>query len=158
MKNNCIDGIGRLAAWSQKEGITIIIENHGGVSNNGKWLASLLEELKQFGVGSLPDFDNWCTARENGQLWGAPCIERYDRFKGLEELMPYAKSLSVKSFAFDEEGNETTIDYAKMFEIIQASGYDSYLGIEFEGHDLQSKEGITKTRELVEKVWNREVK
>ena len=153
MKNACIDGIGRLAAWSRQEGITIIIENHGGISNNGAWLASLLEALSEYRVGSLPDFDNWCTARENGKLWGAPCTERYDRYEGLIELMPYAKSLSVKSFDFDEEGNETSMDYAKIFEIVQESGYNGYMGIEFEGHDLPSKEGIKKTRELVEKVW-----
>lgn len=155
MKNACADGIGRLAAWSQKQGIDIIIENHGGISSNGKWLAELLKELQEFGVGSYPDFGNWCTLRENGQLWGGACTERYDRYKGLKELVPYAKSLSVKSFAFDDEGNETSMDYAKIFEIVQASGYNGYLGIEFAGHDIPSLEGINKTRELVEKVWKK---
>ncbi len=155
IKANCIDGIGRLAAWAQKENIAIIIENHGGISNNGAWLADLVADLQEYQVGTLPDFDNWCVERENGQLWGAPCIDRYDRYKGLTELMPYAKALSVKSFAFDEEGNETTMDYAKIFKIVQGSGYMGYLGIEFEGHDLPSREGISKTRNLVEKVWRR---
>lgn len=157
IKVACLDGIGRLAEWSQKEGITVLIENHGGISSNGAWLAELVEELQKYDVGSLPDFNNWCTKRENGQLWESPCIERYDRYKGMKELMPFAKSLSVKSFDFDEAGNETTMDYAKLFEIVQASGYDGYMGIEFEGHDTPSKEGIIKTRELVDKVWKLEV-
>ncbi len=155
IKANCIDGIGKLAAWAQQENMAIIIENHGGISNNGAWLADLVASLQEYKVGTLPDFDNWCTQRENGKLWGAPCIERYDRYKGLAELMPYAKALSVKSFAFDEQGNETTMDYAKIFEIVQNSGYMGYLGIEYEGHDLPSRQGIEKTRDLVEKVWRR---
>ena len=153
VKAACIDAIGRLAAFGQKEGIDILIENHGNESNNGAWLLSVLEALKPFGVGSLPDLDNWCTAREDGALWDAPCIEKYNRFTGMKEIMPYAKAVSVKSFDFDKNGGETTIDYAKMFEIIQAANYDGYLGIEFEGDGMDTKEGIEKTRALVKKVW-----
>ena len=153
MKVACLDGIGRLAKWSQQEGMEIIIENHGGISNNGAWLAELVKELQAVGVGTLPDFNNWCTERTSGELWGGECVKRYDRLQGIKELMPYAKSLSVKSFEFDENGNETTMDFAKLFEIIQASGYDGYMGIEYEGDSLPSKEGIKKTRDLVEKVW-----
>jgi sugar phosphate isomerase/epimerase len=153
IKAHCLDGIGRLAAWSKNKGIEIIIENHGGISNNGAWLADLVKALQPHNVGTLPDFDNWCTQRENGQLWGGSCTEQYDRYKGMTELMPFAKGLSVKSFEFDAAGNETTMDYARIFEIVQAAGYEGYLGIEFEGHNLPSREGIAKTRALVEKVW-----
>lgn len=152
IKAACIDGIGRLAQWAQQEKITIIIENHGGISNHGAWLADLVKTLQPYGVGTLPDFDNWCVAREGGDLWSGNCVDFYDRYKGVEELMPYAKSLSVKSFEFDSLGNETTMDYAKLFSIIQASGYKGYFGIEYEGHTLSSREGIMKTKQLVEKV------
>lgn len=149
----CVTGIGRLADYANEQGVTILVENHGGISNDGAWLVKLLERLSDKQVKALADFDNWCTARANGQIWGAECTERYDRYQGMTELMPYAHSLSVKSFEFDAEGNETLMDYPKLFEIIQASGYDGYLGIEYEGHDLPSREGIEKTRTLAERVW-----
>lgn len=155
IKSACSMGIGELATWAKKKNIRIIIENHGGISNDGIWLADLVQKLQHLEVGTLPDFDNWCTERENGKLWGAPCTKRYDRFKGLKELMPYAQALSVKSFEFDENGNETTMDYAQLFEIVQSAGYDGYLGIEYEGEHLSSKEGIEKTRALAEKVWDK---
>lgn len=101
----------------------------------------------------MVDPDNWCMARENGQLWGAPCTERYDRYLGMEELMPYAMGLSAKAFDFDENGDEKTMDYAKIIGLIQDAGYDGYMAIEFEGRDLGSKEGIIKTKALVEKYW-----
>lgn len=151
--DQCVEGIGRLADYANEQGVTILIENHGGISNNGAWLVQLLERLSDKEVKALPDFDNWCTARANGQIWGAECIERYDRYQGMAELMPYAQSLSVKSFEFDTEGNETVMDYPKLFDIIQESEYDGYLGIEYEGDDLPSREGIEKTRALAERVW-----
>lgn len=149
----CVAGIGRLADYANEQGVTILVENHGGVSNNGAWLVELLERLADKEVRALADFDNWCTARANGQIWGAECTERYDRYQGMTEVMPFAHSLSVKSFEFDAAGNETMMDYPRLFEIIQASGYEGYLGIEYEGHDLPSREGIEKTRALAEKVW-----
>lgn len=149
----CVAGIGRLADYANEQGVTILVENHGGISNNGAWLVELLEKLSDRQVKALADFDNWCTARANGQIWGAECTERYDRYQGMTEIMPYAHSLSVKTFEFDEEGNETVMDYPRLFEIIQASGYEGYLGVEYEGHDLPSREGIAKTKALAEKVW-----
>lgn len=150
----CIDAIGKLSEYGQQQGVSVLIENHGGYSNNGEWLTTLVEALKDKGVGTLPDFDNWCITRENGELWGAPCIESYDRYKGLEELLPYAGALSVKSFDFNESGEETTMDYARFFRIIRAANYDGFLGIEFEGHDMPPREGIKKTMALVERVWD----
>ena len=155
MARACEQSIGALADWAKPHGINIIIENHGGISNNGQWLAALLTKLAPHEVGALADPDNWCTKRENGQLWDAPCIESYDRYKGMEELMPFAKGLSVKTFEFDESGNETTMDYARIMDIIQKSNYSGYLAIEFEGHTMPSKEGILKTKALAEKHWKK---
>jgi len=153
IKAACLDGIGRLAEAAAPEGVQIIIENHGGISNDGAWLADLVRQLQPLGVGSLADFDNWCTERENGQIWGAPCTKRYDRYQGLRELMPYAESVSVKAFKFDAEGNETVMDYKALFKIIRAAEYDGYLGIEYEGDELSSREGIEKTLALAKRSW-----
>ncbi|MFM2393770.1 MAG: hypothetical protein RLZZ546_1752 [Bacteroidota bacterium] len=154
MMQNCAESISKLATYGNSKGVKIIIENHGSWSNNGAWLKGLLELLKPYSVGSLPDFDNWCTMREKGLMYGSPCIKYYDRFKGLEELMPYASSLSVKSFNFDKDGMETTIDYPKMFDIIKKYNYDGYLGIEFEGDSLPADIGVVKTKDLAVKCWN----
>ena len=151
-KMTCMDGIGRLAIFAKELQMDVIIENHGGASSRGDWLADLVKSINMDNVGTLPDFDNWCYKTKDGGNWGE-CVERYDRLKGLRELMPYAKALSVKTFDFDTDGNETTMDYNTLFQIVQASGYDGYLGIEFEGHDLDAVDGIKKTVALVEKVW-----
>jgi hypothetical protein len=64
-------------------------------------------------VGTLPDFGNFNLG--DGKS--------YDRYKGVQELMPWAKAVSAKSYDFDARGNETTIDYARMMKIVVDAGY-----------------------------------
>ncbi|MFK8163697.1 MAG: serine hydrolase [Lewinella sp.] len=156
IKAACVASIGELAREAQKDNIQIIIENHGGISNNGAWLADLLEQLRPYNVGGLADFDNWCVARENGQIWGAPCTERYDRYQGFLELMPYAQGMSAKAFNFDAEGNEPDMDFGIFFDILHATDYNGWIGIEYEGDNLPSPEGIRKTMALAKKSWVRQ--
>lgn len=148
----CTKSISTLADYALEHGILVLIENHGGHSSDANWLIALIENLKGKNVALLPDFDNWCIERENGERWGAPCIKEYDRYQGLEQLLPYAKSLSIKSFNFDAQGNETKIDFKRAFKLVKQIDYKHYLGIEYEGDGLTPSEGIIKTLTLVKKT------
>ncbi len=104
--------------------------------------------------GTLPDFGNWCTAEK----WGSTeaeknCAEQYDRYQGVSEMLPFARGVSAKSYAFGEQGEETIIDYTKMLSIVKASGFTGYIGIEYEGSPLSEKDGILATKSLLEKTW-----
>ena len=66
--------------------------------------------------------------------------------------MPFAKAVSAKSYGFDESGNETTIDYARVLKIVTDAGYNGWVGIEYEGDDHSEEEGIQLTRQLLERV------
>ena len=92
--------------------------------------------------GTLPDFGNFRIKDEN---W-------YDRYKGVSELMPYAKAVSAKSHDFDTQGNEINTDYYKMMKIVLDAGYSGYVGIEYEGSKLSEIEGIKATKDLLERV------
>ena len=137
-----VDGIRRLTEFAEDSGINIIIENHGGLSSNGKWLAKVIREVDHSMCGALPDFGNF---RIEGDTW-------YDRYKGVDELMPYAKAVSAKSNNFNEKGDETQTDYYKMIKIVLDSGYDGYIGIEYEGTELEEMDGILATKKLLERV------
>ena len=79
-------------------------ENHGGYSSDGKWLMNVIRSLSRSNVGTLPDFGNFCISGS----WGSTqeeCSNKYDKYLGVKEMMPYAKSVSAKSYDFDEEGN-----------------------------------------------------
>jgi sugar phosphate isomerase/epimerase len=146
------DGLRKLSEYAQKVDIGVIVENHGGFSSNGQWLANVMKGVGMENCGTLPDFGNFCIRREKGDMWESPCVEEYDRYKGVEEMMPYAKGVSAKAHDFDEQGNCTDTDFAKMLAIVKATGFNGYMGIEYEGTKLSEAEGILATKALLERV------
>lgn len=136
------DGLRKLSEFGDQHDINVIVENHGGLSSNGEWLVGVIEMTDHPRCGTLPDFGNFRISEG----------EMYDIYKGVEELMPYAKGVSAKSHVFDEAGNEANIDFERMMRIVQEAGYTGYVGIEYEGSDLSEYEGIKATKRLLESV------
>ncbi len=139
------DGLHMLCEYGDTKKINVLVENHGGLSSNGDWLVGVMKLVDHKRVGTLPDFGNFTINRETG--------EQYDRYKGVEQLMPYAKGVSGKSYAFDDKGNETTMDFYRLMKIVKDSGYKGYVDVEYEGSELSEKEGIIATKKLLEKVF-----
>ena len=139
------DGLRRLSEYAKPHGLNVIVENHGGLSSNGAWLASVIKMVDMENCGTLPDFGNFRIGKG----------EEYDRYKGVDELMPYAKAVSAKTHDFDEQGNETHTDYERMMSIVLKHGYHGYVGIEYEGGKVGEKEGIRKSKALLERVANK---
>ena len=131
------DGLRRLCEFADGAGINVIVENHGGLSSNGEWLAGVMRRVAHPRCGTLPDFGNFDT---------------YDPYKGVAELMPFAKAVSAKSHDFDAQGNETTKDYHRFMKIVLDAGFHSWAGIEYEGKRLSERDGIVATRRLLERV------
>lgn len=147
------DGISRLAEYAGKEGINIIIENHGLFSSNAKMMTEVVKAVNKKNVGTFPDFGNWCLSAK----WGSTqikCDEQYDIYDGVSEMLPYAKAVSAKSYNFNEQGDHDKIDYYQLLGLVKASSYDGYIGIEYEGSNLSEMEGIKATKALMEKVWS----
>ncbi len=147
-----VDGLGKLGEYGEKVGINIIVENHGGYSSDGQWLAGVMKEINKPNVGTLPDFGNFCIRRDGKGLWDGNCVEEYDRYIGVQEMMPFAKGVSAKTYDFDEQGNCVETDYNKMLKIVKDAGFRGYIGIEYEGEKLSEEEGIKKTKALLERV------
>ncbi len=137
------DGLRRLTEYGAKHDINVIVENHGGLSSNGQWLASVMKRVDHARCGTLPDFGNFGS---------------YDRYKGVTELMPYAKAVSAKSHVFDKDGNESRTDYMKMMKIVLDGAPKAWheagrwVGIEYEGRGLSEPDGINATKKLLERV------
>ncbi len=115
----------------------MIVENHGGLSSNGQWLAGVMRLVDHPRCGTLPDFGNFYD---------------YDRYQGVADLMPFAKAVSAKSHDFDDRGNETAKDYLRLMRTVLDAGYRSWVGIEYEGDRLPEREGITRTLRLLQRV------
>lgn len=147
-----VDGLGQLAALGGQAGLNVIVENHGGLSSDGQWLAGVMRKINMPNCGTLPDFGNFCLRSGNPGMGEKPCAEEYDRYRGVEELLPFAKAVSAKSYDFDAAGHETTIDFARMIDLIVASGYKGYVGVEYEGSRLSEEEGIRATKALLDRL------
>lgn len=136
------DCLRALALHGDALGLNVIVENHGGLSSDASWLAGVMKLADHPRVGTLPDFGNFTIGE--GRV--------YDRYKGMEELMPFAKAVSAKSYDFDDKGDETTIDYRRMLKLVVAAGYRGHVGIEYEGSRLSERDGIAATKKLLEAI------
>jgi sugar phosphate isomerase/epimerase len=165
----CTEGLRRLSEKAATMGLNVIVENHGGLSSNGAWLAQAIKNVGLPNCGTLPDFGNFYVVKNRGDVAqyekekalyaGDPAYKEdekglaYDRYLGTKELMPYAKGVSAKAHDFDAEGNETHTDFVKMMEIVKEAGYRGHVGIEYEGDQLGEVEGIQKTKALLDRVF-----
>lgn len=139
------DGLRMLCEYGDTQKINVIVENHGGLSSNAEWLTGVMKMVDHKRVGTLPDFGNFTIDRETG--------ETYDRYKGVEMLMPYAKGVSAKTNVFNAAGDESNMDYYRLMKIVDNAGYKGFVGIEFEGTELSEKDGVIATKKLLEKVF-----
>jgi sugar phosphate isomerase/epimerase len=142
------DGLHRLSEYTDTLGLNCIVENHGGLSSHGRWLAEVMMKVNHPRCGTLPDFGNFVVSGRR-----TPDELSYDRYLGTDELMPFAKAVSAKAHSFDEAGNCIETDYLKMMKIVSIKHkYHGYVGIEYEGSDLDAKTGIIATKKLLENV------
>jgi sugar phosphate isomerase/epimerase len=133
----CADGLAKLGEYATKQNINVIVENHGGLSSRGDWLTGVMQKVNMKNVGTLPDFGNFY---------------EYDRYKGVEEMMPFAKGVSAKTHDFGPYGDELFVDYTRLLEIVKAAGYRGRIGIEFEGDRVSEVDGIRLTKALLERM------
>lgn len=149
-----ISGLGMLAEYGADANINVIIENHGLHTSDAPFMVEIIKAVNNPFLGTLPDFGNWCLDTQWGSTQDHRCSNVFDRYQGVSDFLPFAKGVSAKSYAFDETGNETIIDYPKMLRLVKDSGFDGHIGIEFEGEHMGEPEGIRATKALIEKVWS----
>ena len=141
--SHVIDGLSKLSTFAKDFDINIIVENHGGLSSDGAWLKQVLTDVNMDNCGSLPDFGNF---------------HGYDRYQGIQDLIPFAKGVSAKSREFNDAGDEIQTDFYKAMQICLDAGYHGHVGIEFEGRKISEQDGIRKTLALLEKVRTQYIK
>jgi sugar phosphate isomerase/epimerase len=129
----CIDSFRRLADLGTKHGVSILIENHGGISVDPNNIVAVIDAVRsthgETVIGTLPDFGNWA--------------DNVDRYTSLVKILPFAKAVHAKVLDIDEQLNHPKFDLARCVSLAKACGYDGYLGIEYEGGQDQI-EGVTR--------------
>ncbi|OOQ60668.1 sugar phosphate isomerase/epimerase family protein [Mucilaginibacter pedocola] len=163
-----VDSLGKLIEYGRKSNVDVIVENHVGISCNGAWLADVMKQVNNKHCGVLADFGNFCINRTKpatndiAGYMATKCLEEYDKYKGMTELMPFAKGVHAKSHYFAENGDDPETDFYKMMKIIKTSGFKGWISIEYEGglfkmytkdaKYLDDYAGTTAVKNLVEKA------
>lgn len=150
-----VDALTQLCAYSQKVNINVLIENHGLYTSDASWVAEIIQRVNMPNCGTLPDFGNWCTSKKWGGIEAGDCEVMYDPYQGVSEMLPFARGVSAKSYAFNEQGEEKFIDYGKMLKMVKDSDFSGYIGIEYEGKPGTETDGIKATKALIEKSWQK---
>ncbi len=153
-RNLVADGLRRLVEFAAPLDMNVIVENHGCLSSNIKWLVEVIKVVDHPRCGLLPDFGNFTISE----------TESYDPYQGVAEMMPYAKGVSAKAENFDNQGNETKVDFRRLMKIVLDAGFRGYVGIEYSGGtftwqgityqwgELPDMDGIRATQALLERV------
>ena len=150
---NSIKSLSELSDYAAGLKINVIVENHGRITSNVPLLMQAINGAEKTNCGTLPDFGNFCISEEGyGSVFDGSCDNVYDPYKGVAEMMTKAFGVSAKSNDFDEEGNETTLNFTSLLQIVKDAGYTGYVGVEYEGSRLSEKEGIKATKALLETV------
>lgn len=105
--------------------ISVLIENHGGFSNDPDWMVALMKEVNNLYFGTYPD-------------WRRPS-DNFDNYEYLQKTLPYAGGTSYRN----QPTEEIT---AKMIKLCKDIGYRGWYGIESSG-----REEIKKGKELLKK-------
>ena len=145
-----INSLSKLGDYARPMNINIVVENHGSDSSKGVWLADIMKQVGKPNVGTLPDFGNFCISHAWGTIQEG-CKEEYDKYKGVAEMLPYAKGVSAKTYDFDSNGEQPLINYKRLMSLLKDAGFNGYIGIEFEGSKGDEEDGIRKTKALIEK-------
>lgn len=149
-KKASIDALNRLGEFAKPLQINVVVENHGSVTSNGEWLADVMKQVGRDNVGTLPDFGNFCISHPWGTIQEG-CTDMYDIYKGIQQLLPYAKGVSAKTYDFGSNGEQPLMDYKRLIDIVKASGFKGYIGIEYEGINQPEDEGVRNTQKLLKK-------
>ncbi|HEY2980050.1 MAG TPA: TIM barrel protein [Anaerolineales bacterium] len=131
-----IDGYADLIKRAGEKGLEVVMENHWGASRLPENVVRILETVK--GLGLLFDTGNWPDGAEE---------------KGWAMCAKYAHATHIKTFEFDAQGNETTVDVPKAMHYLLDAGYKGVWGIEScpaEGED--EIEAARKTIALIKRT------
>jgi hypothetical protein len=163
-----IDSLNNLLEYSEKIDMSIVVENHGGYTADAFWLVKLIKSINHEKLGVLPDFgsNNFCIEKlpkKEEELFNTnKCINQFDKYLGVKELLPFAKGISAKSISFDKNGNEENTDFERMINLIGSAYFEGYIAIEYEGgfinslaknstKNLSNVAGVHATKKLIEK-------
>lgn len=130
-----VEGYTDLVRRGRDLGIVILMENHWGPSIHPQNVLRILQAVD--GLGLLLDSNNWAEGHQ---------------VAGWQLTAQYARSVHIKTFEFDEQGLDTTVNIPQFMRILLDAGYDGVWGIESCPYDGDEIGAVQKTIALIQHV------
>jgi L-ribulose-5-phosphate 3-epimerase len=132
------DSLQRLGSIAHGYGISVLVGNRKGLACDGSWMATLMQVTAHPMVGTHPHADNF-------ELGGGRV---YPRCQGVEEMMPWARALSVRAGAADP-------DLERIARIAASASYAGVVCVEYDGPGKDERAGTKRAIELVRAAWEK---
>ncbi len=136
-----IDAFGRAAVFAEELGVTLAIENHGNLMNDGRALVALVEEVDSPHVKLTLDSGNFAWA---GHDLAQTCAD-------YEAVLPHTVCVHIKDGVWTDEGFEFvpvgrgSLPIARLIDDLRTRSYRGPIYSEYEG----SGDFLAGTRESV---------
>jgi sugar phosphate isomerase/epimerase len=131
------DSLAELAEYAKDRRIHVLACCNCSQSWKPETFLDLLKAVDSPNVGLYPSFSGFNTD---------------DPYSALEQLMPFAKGVRANAKDFDEKGNETSIDFSRMVQIVLAPGYRGHVSIQYQGTKLDEINGVRATKALLDRA------
>jgi len=130
----CAKSFAQLAGAAGREGVTVLMENHWGVSESAERMVAVLSAVASPHCGALADFRNWPAGT--------------DPIAGLRLIAPFTRYAHAKFLRFDGRGEDPDFDTASAVRTLRSAGFDGPWGIEYEG-PADPAEGVRRSQALL---------
>jgi sugar phosphate isomerase/epimerase len=119
------------------------VENHWGISTNIDYFLQVIMDTKARLGGH---------AAHLGVCFDQGNTPAQSRLHHWEQLAEQAVHFHLKTFAFDENGDETSLDYYRLVPMLKRAGYEGSVVLEYEGKDGLA-DGIRQSVRLFRKIF-----
>ncbi len=126
------DGYNDIIAYAKERGVKVLTENHFGPSIHPENVVKLCEEID--GLGLLFDTNNW---------------DKSKQIKAWEMCAKYAQATHIKTFEFDADGKEPSIDLEYAFKLLNEAGFNGCWGVESVPKDGEEMAAADKTIAMI---------
>jgi len=125
-----------ILTYCEDADVIVLFENHFGPTASPSFFQSIAKEIDSPNFGILLDCGNF-----------KPRSEIYDHIFTLKDLI---KHVHIKTFNFNDQGQESGLDYERILGDLLKTGYNGFYTIEFEGKVKRRGDDFVGTKKSID--------
>lgn len=115
------DCIGRCLDRAQAAGVSLLLENHWGLTTSADGMLHILDTMRSPWLGAILDMGNF--------------LFEADMYEAMQRVAPHVQLAHMKTYPGGGSWYSLDIDYACVFRLLLDAGFTGYVSIEMEGSD-----------------------